>query len=96
MLNTAEAMRAFGADVLRDGDGAWRVWGRGVGGLAEPDGRARFRQLRHRLAAGDGRGGDDADHGGVHRRRSLRRRPMKRVLEPLTLFGANTRRARAG
>src|ERR1700753_1850780 len=36
VLNTAKAMAALGADLLRDGDGAWRVWGRGVGGLAGP------------------------------------------------------------
>ena len=36
VLRTAEAMRALGATVERLGEGAWRVSGRGVGGLAEP------------------------------------------------------------
>jgi len=88
VLNTAKAMRALGADLLRDGDGAWRVWGRGVGGLAEPDGVLDFGNsgTGSRLVMGAVATtamtavftGDD----------SLRRRPMKRVLEPLTLFGA--------
>src|SRR5579871_5334148 len=35
VLRTAAAMRALGAEVAREGE-AWRVAGRGVGGLAEP------------------------------------------------------------
>jgi 3-phosphoshikimate 1-carboxyvinyltransferase len=88
VLNTAKAMRALGGDLLRDGDGQWRVWGRGVGGLSEPDGALDFGNsgTGSRLVMGAVATtaltavftGDD----------SLRRRPMKRVLEPLTLFGA--------
>ena len=37
VLGTADAMRAFGADVERLGDGEWRVNGVGVGGFAEPE-----------------------------------------------------------
>ena len=37
VLCTAAAMRALGAEITRDPSGAWRVAGRGVGGLAEPD-----------------------------------------------------------
>src|ERR1700730_4924432 len=33
---TAPAMRAFGAEVMQDADGVWRVAGRGIGGLTEP------------------------------------------------------------
>ncbi|NDG49973.1 MAG: 3-phosphoshikimate 1-carboxyvinyltransferase, partial [Rhodospirillales bacterium] len=36
VLRTAAAMRLLGATVDRLGDGAWRVSGRGVGGLTEP------------------------------------------------------------
>jgi 3-phosphoshikimate 1-carboxyvinyltransferase len=36
VLCTAAAMRAFGAEVTRDDDGAWHIHGRGVGGLDEP------------------------------------------------------------
>jgi 3-phosphoshikimate 1-carboxyvinyltransferase len=36
VLATAAAMRAFGAEVVQEAPGIWRVWGVGVGGLAEP------------------------------------------------------------
>jgi len=37
VLDTAAAMRALGADVVRHGPGDWSVHGVGVGGFAEPD-----------------------------------------------------------
>ena len=37
VLRTAAAMAALGAEVVREGDGRWRVHGRGLGGLVEPD-----------------------------------------------------------
>ncbi|MEM9726643.1 MAG: 3-phosphoshikimate 1-carboxyvinyltransferase, partial [Pseudomonadota bacterium] len=37
VLDTARAMRAFGAEVRREGPGAWVIHGVGVGGCAEPD-----------------------------------------------------------
>lgn len=88
VLRTAQAMRALGAGVTRLGAGAWRVHGRGVGGLAEPEdildmGNAGTgaRLLLGVLAGhaftafltGDG---------------SLRRRPMGRVTGPLGRMGA--------
>ncbi len=36
VLDTASAMRAFGATVTRLGEGAWTVNGVGVGGFSEP------------------------------------------------------------
>jgi 3-phosphoshikimate 1-carboxyvinyltransferase len=42
VLNTAEAMRAFGAKVTRDAPGSWRVSGVGVGGFAAPEGVLDF------------------------------------------------------
>jgi 3-phosphoshikimate 1-carboxyvinyltransferase len=88
VLNTARAMSALGADLLRDGDGMWRVWGRGVGGLAEPESVLDFgnsgtgsRLVMGAVATTKMRAVFTGDE-------SLRRRPMKRVLEPLTLFGA--------
>ena len=88
VLKTASAMRALGGELLRDGDGQWRVWGRGVGGFGEPDEALDFGNsgTGSRLVMGAVATtpmtavftGDD----------SLRRRPMKRVLDPLILFGA--------
>jgi len=88
VLRTAAAMRALGAEVSRDADGTWRVAGRGIGGLVEPDdvldmgnSGTAARLLCGILAShpifavmtGDG---------------SLRRRPMRRVIDPLTACGA--------
>src|SRR5690606_7460 len=88
VLRTAAAMRALGARAERDADGIWRVRGRGIGGLAEPEdvldlgnagtGARLLMGLlaTHRLTAfltGDA---------------SLRRRPMGRVVAPLRLMGA--------
>ena len=36
VLDTARAMRAFGADVQQLGSGTWSVHGVGVGGFGEP------------------------------------------------------------
>src|SRR5215216_5618906 len=36
VLRTAEACRALGAAVTREGPGSWRIRGAGIGGLSEP------------------------------------------------------------
>lgn len=88
VLRTAAAMRALGAEVTRDDNGVWRVSGRGVGALTEPadvldmgNSGTAARLLSGILAThpffsvmtGDG---------------SLRRRPMRRVMDPLSATGA--------
>ena len=87
VLHTATAMRALGADV-RHADGVWRVAGRGVGGLAEPadvldmgNSGTAARLLAGMLASHDLFAVITGDA-------SLRRRPMRRVTEPLALCGA--------
>ena len=87
VLCTAAAMRALGADVQHAG-GIWRVAGRGVGGLAEPDdvldmgnSGTAARLLAGMLASHDLYAVMTGDA-------SLRRRPMRRVTEPLALCGA--------
>lgn len=88
VMHTAAAARALGAIVHRDGPGAWRVRGVGIGGLREPAGPLDFGNAGtgSRLMMGvcgahpiavtfDG----DA---------SLRQRPMRRILDPLELMGA--------
>ena len=88
VLRTAAAMRALGADVQHDGGGIWRVAGRGVGGLAEPEdvldmgnSGTAARLLTGMLASHDLFAVMTGDA-------SLRRRPMRRVTEPLALCGA--------
>jgi 3-phosphoshikimate 1-carboxyvinyltransferase len=95
VLNTATVLRALGARIEQTGDGSFRVWGVGVGGWAEPDRVLDF---------GNSGTGSRLMMGAVATTpltamftgdASLRRRPMGRVLEPLTLFGA-TYAAREG
>ena len=89
VLSTAEAMRKLGAKVERDADGRWHVWGRGVGGLIEPD---------HALDMGNAGTaarlimGIVASHGFTTYMTgdaSLRSRPMGRVVTPLKQIGAS-------
>jgi 3-phosphoshikimate 1-carboxyvinyltransferase len=88
VLRTAAALRALGAEISREQD-VWRVRGFGVGGGREPDDMLDLgnsgtsaRLLSGILAShpftsfmtGDG---------------SLRRRPMQRVIDPLSRMGAH-------
>ncbi len=88
VLNTAEVMRQFGADVVRDGDGLWRVWGTGVGGWGEPADVLDFGNSGTGSRLVMGAMATTAITAVFTGDESLRKRPMKRVLEPLELFGA--------
>lgn len=89
VLATAEAMRRLGAEVVRHADGTWSVHGVGVGGLKEPEQPLDFGNsgTGARLVMGLVAGhpitatfiGDA----------SLSRRPMGRVISPLTQMGAH-------
>ena len=88
VLCTAAAMRALGATVLSDPDGTWRVAGRGIGGLTEPadildmgNSGTAARLLCGILASHDVFSVMTGDA-------SLRGRPMRRVIDPLTATGA--------
>ena len=88
VLRTAAALRALGAEVEREAEGNWRVWGCGVGGLAEPadvldmgNSGTAARLLAGILAAQPFLSVLTGDA-------SLRRRPMARVTEPLSASGA--------
>ncbi|WP_158965602.1 3-phosphoshikimate 1-carboxyvinyltransferase [Chachezhania sediminis] len=87
VLDTAKAMRAFGAEVYRHEDGSWSVHGVGTGGFAEPsqvidcgNSGTGVRLIMGAMATcpiavtftGDA---------------SLVKRPMARVTDPLALFG---------
>jgi 3-phosphoshikimate 1-carboxyvinyltransferase len=88
VLNTAKAMRALGARVERTGEGAWQIDGVGVAGFAEPAGPLDFGNSGTgcRLVMGAVAGCPitatfDGDA-------SLRKRPMRRVIDPVALMGA--------
>ncbi len=88
VLDTASAMRAFGATVVRHGPGAWSVQGVGVGGFSEPadvidcgNSGTGVRLIMGCMATTPITATFTGDA-------SLRKRPMGRVTDPLSLFGA--------
>lgn len=88
VLDTAKAMRAFGAEVIHHGAGAWSVFGFGVGGLSEPDqvidcgnSGTGVRLIMGCMATSPITATFTGDA-------SLNSRPMARVTDPLALFGA--------
>ncbi len=88
VLCTAAAMRAMGAGVERLAEGRWRVDGVGIGGLAEP---ADVLDLGNSGTAARLLLGVLATHpftSFVTGDASLRSRPMRRVTDPLSRFGA--------
>jgi len=88
VLRTAAAMRLLGATVDRLGPGAWRVAGRGIGGLTEP---ADVLDMGNSGTAARLICGLLAGHpifAVMTGDASLRRRPMKRVTDPLAATGA--------
>ncbi len=96
VLNTASVMRELGADITRDPQGTWHIHGVGVGGLAEPS---------NVLDHGNSGTGVRLVMGAIATcplsatftgDASLRRRPMGRVLEPLSRFGAETMGRKGG
>ncbi len=87
VLDTASAMRAFGADVEQSGGGDWRVNGVGVGGFAEPgnvidcgNSGTGVRLIMGAMATTPVAATFTGDA-------SLRSRPMGRITDPLALFG---------
>jgi 3-phosphoshikimate 1-carboxyvinyltransferase len=90
VLDTAKAMRAFGAEVTKHEDGSWAVHGVGVGGFAEPDNvidcgnsGTGVRLIMGAMASSPITATFTGDA-------SLNGRPMARVTDPLVLFGAQT------
>ncbi|MGQ0610202.1 MAG: 3-phosphoshikimate 1-carboxyvinyltransferase [Paracoccaceae bacterium] len=88
VLDTAAAMRAFGATVTRHEPGAWTVEGVGVGGFQEPsdvidcgNSGTGVRLIMGTMATTPMTATFTGDA-------SLRKRPMGRVTDPLSLFGA--------
>lgn len=90
VLDTAKAMRAFGAEVTDHGGGNWSVQGVGVGGFAEPDNvidcgnsGTGVRLIMGAMATSDITVTFTGDA-------SLNGRPMARVTDPISLFGAQS------
>ncbi len=88
VLDTAAAMRAFGAGVERLGPGVWTVQGVGVGGFGEPEdvidcgnSGTGVRLIMGAMATTPISAVFTGDA-------SLRSRPMARITDPISLFGA--------
>jgi 3-phosphoshikimate 1-carboxyvinyltransferase len=88
VLNTAKALQALGARIERTGERQWLIHGVGVGGFAEPSGPLDFgnsgtgsRLMFGAVAGCPIRATFDGDA-------SLRKRPMRRILDPLEKMGA--------
>jgi 3-phosphoshikimate 1-carboxyvinyltransferase len=88
VLGTARALRLLGVEIERAADAAWRVRGRGTGGLVEPDDVLDLGNsgTSARLLLGLMAGHDMTAF--VTGDASLRRRPMGRVIAPLEQMGA--------
>lgn len=89
VLATAAAMRAMGARIERHSDGVWHVWGVGVGGLIQPDTALEMgnsgtstRLLMGLVASHPITATFTGDA-------SLSKRPMGRVIDPLSKMGAD-------
>jgi len=88
VINTSKAMAALGAKVERVGEGAWEIFGGGVGGYRQPAAPLDFGNSGTgcRLVMGAVAGCPitatfDGDA-------SLRKRPMQRILDPVAQIGA--------
>lgn len=89
VLATAAALRAMGVTIERRDDGAWHVWGVGVGGLLQPETALEMgnsgtstRLLMGLVASHPITATFTGDA-------SLSKRPMGRVIEPLSRMGAD-------
>ncbi|MEQ8814745.1 MAG: 3-phosphoshikimate 1-carboxyvinyltransferase [Thalassobaculum sp.] len=87
VLATAAAMRAFGCQVERGGDGVWRLHGRGVSGLDEPADVIDCGNAGTGARLLMGVAGQQPITTFFTGDASLRRRPMGRVMTPLTRMG---------
>ena len=88
VLATAAAINALGAHAFVIGDGRWAVNGAGIGGLVEPEGLVDLGNsgTSARLLLGI-----VATHpitAFITGAASLRRRPMARIVAPLSRIGA--------
>lgn len=88
VLATAAAMRAMGASIERDGD-LWRIHGVGVGGLLQPQQALDMGNSGTSTRLLMGLVASHAITATFTGDASLSKRPMNRVIEPLSLMGAD-------
>jgi 3-phosphoshikimate 1-carboxyvinyltransferase len=88
VLHTGRACSALGARIERLGEGSWSIFGPGLGSLLEPRETLDFGNAgtgsRLMMGVVGGHGITARFDGDA----SLRKRPMRRILDPLVLMGA--------
>ncbi|GJD64162.1 3-phosphoshikimate 1-carboxyvinyltransferase [Methylobacterium frigidaeris] len=87
VLRTAAAAKALGAGIDRDGEGRWRVRGVGVGGLSDPASVLDFGNAGTGSRLMMGVVGGHPVTATFDGDASLRKRPMRRILDPLVQMG---------
>lgn len=88
VLATAAAMRAMGASLVRQAEGEWVINGVGVGGLLQPDGALDMGNSGTSTRLLMGLVASHAITATFTGDASLSKRPMARVIEPLSQMGA--------
>lgn len=88
VLSTAAAMRAMGATIERTGEGEWRIHGVGVGGLLQPQSALDMGNSGTSTRLLMGLVASHAITATFIGDASLSKRPMGRVIDPLSLTGA--------
>ncbi len=88
VLRTAAAAKALGATVERLGEGRWRVAGVGIGGLSDPAEVLDFGNAGTGSRLMMGVVGGQPVTATFDGDASLRKRPMRRILDPILRMGA--------
>jgi 3-phosphoshikimate 1-carboxyvinyltransferase len=88
ILRTAAACAALGAKVERRGEGRWLIHGCGIGTLLAPRETLDFGNSGTGMRLMMGVAGSHAITACFDGDESLRKRPMRRILDPLCLMGA--------
>ena len=88
VVHTGIACRALGAKVERIGEGHWRVEGAGIGSLLAPRATLDFGNAGTGTRLMMGVVGGHPITATFDGDASLRKRPMRRILDPLVLMGA--------
>lgn len=96
VLATAAAMRALGAQIARSGDGTWSVDGAGLGSLLEPKQALDMGNSGTSTRLLMGLVASHAITATFVGDASLSGRPMKRVIDPLTMMGASIEASAGG
>jgi 3-phosphoshikimate 1-carboxyvinyltransferase len=88
VLRTGEACRQLGADIVHHGPGRWSVHGPGLGALLQPRATLDFGNAGTGSRLMMGVVGSHPIEATFDGDASLRKRPMRRILDPLKQMGA--------